>query len=138
MNDILVGKIILWITSIFFFSFCTRHYFIVFCYLVFLWSLRSALLCFISDTLLLPGCFRILPLYLKFSNFTRMWGCVSLYWFFVTFPWYTASTFIHQIEIFISGKLSFIILLSALFSILFIRTSTFTYFCLSFLSGIYL
>lgn len=78
--------------------------------------------------LLLPGFWD--SLFLKFSDFTRIWGCVHFYWFFMTFFWYMGSPlqppdwdlFLFQ------ESFHFLYLwVSSLCSVLVFRTSSFTY-----------
>lgn len=109
INWILVGKIILWATSIFFLL--AQDITTVFWHLMFLWrSLRSALSCLF---------YKFLPpysLYLKLSSFTRIWKTCQfllvLHYFFLVLWW---ALFTLQIEMFLSFRKACIILMSIIF-----------------------
>lgn len=122
MNWILVGKIILWATSIF--SLLAQDITTVFWHLMFLWrSLRSALSCLF---------YKFLPPYslcLKLSSFTRIWKTcqflLALQYFFLVYG--EPCSLSRLRSSFLWGKLVLYSWASSLFSILFFRTSSFTY-----------
>lgn len=123
MNWILVGKIILWATSIFFLL--AQDITTVFWHLMFLWrSLRSALSCLF---------YKFLPPYslcLKLSSFTRIWKtCQFLLVLHYVFFVYMVSP-VHSPDWdlpFFQESLYYTQWASSLFFIVFFRTSSFTY-----------